>query len=81
MLSPSADGRSISRRPKMKRILPTNDDGIDAPGLKALEQRLASLGELTVVAPDREMSATSQSISLHSPLRAQALEDRRYREW
>ncbi len=62
----------------MKRILLTNDDGIDAPGLKALEEKLGSLGELTVVAPDREMSATSQSISLHSPLRAQALDARHY---
>ncbi len=62
----------------MKRILITNDDGIDAPGLKALEQSLASVGEVTVVAPDREMSATSQSISLHSPLRAQVLDERHY---
>ena len=54
----------------MKRILITNDDGINAAGIKALEQGLAPVGEVTVIAPDKEMSATSQSISLHTPLRA-----------
>lgn len=62
----------------MKRILITNDDGIDSPGLKALEQSLAPLGEITVAAPDREMSATSQAISLHTPLRVQAFGERHY---
>jgi 5'-nucleotidase len=62
----------------MKRILVTNDDGIQAPGLKALEKSLAPLGEVTVVAPDREMSATSQSISLHMPLRIHELDERHY---
>ncbi len=62
----------------MKRILVTNDDGIHAPGLQALEESLASLGEVTVVAPDREMSATSQSISLHAPLRITTIDDHHY---
>jgi 5'-nucleotidase len=62
----------------MKHILVTNDDGIHAPGLKALEKALVQLGEVTVVAPDREMSATSQSISLHTPLRIHAFDDRHY---
>lgn len=61
-----------------KRILVTNDDGIHAPGLRALEEALRPLGEVTVVAPEREMSATSQSISLHSPLRAHALDERHF---
>jgi len=61
-----------------KQILITNDDGVAAPGLKALEQSLAPLGEITVMAPDREMSASSQSISLHTPLRVSALDDRHY---
>src|SRR5208283_4838940 len=56
-------------RMSLKRILITNDDGINAPGIKALEQSLAALGEVTVIAPDREMSATSQSISLFSCFR------------
>jgi len=60
------------------RILVTNDDGIRAPGLKALEESMAPLGEVTVVAPDYERSATSQSITIHSPLRVQALDERHY---
>ena len=61
-----------------KRILITNDDGITAPGIKALEQSLAALGEVTVVAPDREMSATSQSITLHTPIRVHRIDARHY---
>jgi 5'-nucleotidase len=62
----------------MKRILITNDDGIRAEGLKALEQGLTHLAEIMVVAPDREMSATSQSITIHSPLRVQVIDDHHY---
>ena len=61
-----------------KHILITNDDGIHAPGIKALEQGLVSVGDVTVVAPEREMSATSQSISLHTPLRIHKLDERHY---
>jgi 5'-nucleotidase len=62
----------------MKHILITNDDGIHAEGLKVLERALAPLGEVTVVAPDREMSATSQSISVHQPLRVYAFDERHF---
>ena len=62
----------------MKRILITNDDGINAAGIKALEQGLLSVGEVTVIAPDKEMSATSQSISLHTPLRVHQIDGRHY---
>ena len=51
------------------RILVTNDDGINAPGIKALAEALQELGEVTVVAPDRERSAAGHSLTLHSPLR------------
>ena len=61
-----------------KHILVTNDDGIQAAGLKALEESLATLGEVTVAAPDRERSASSQSLSLHSPLRIHKLDERHY---
>jgi len=61
-----------------KQILLTNDDGIEAKGLQALEKSLSSLGEVTVVAPDREMSATSQSISLQTPVRVRTLDERHY---
>lgn len=51
------------------RILVTNDDGIAAPGIRALADALHELGEVTVVAPDRERSAVGHSLTLHSPLR------------
>jgi 5'-nucleotidase len=60
----------------LKRILITNDDGITAPGLIALERSLSPLGEVTVIAPDREMSATSQSVTLHTPMRVHRIDDR-----
>jgi 5'-nucleotidase len=61
-----------------KRILITNDDGIHAEGLKVLERSLAALGEVTVVAPDREMSASSQSLSVNVPLRVYPFDERHY---
>jgi 5'-nucleotidase len=60
------------------RILLSNDDGILARGLGVLEQACAPLGELSVVAPDREQSATSHSLTLHHPLRPVRLDDRRW---
>src|SRR6266571_5258271 len=51
------------------RILVSNDDGVEAAGLRALAEALLPLGEVTVVAPDREQSASSHAISLHRPLR------------
>jgi 5'-nucleotidase len=50
-------------------LLVTNDDGIEAPGLEALAEGLQGLGEVHVVAPHREQSATSHSLTLHKPLR------------
>jgi len=50
------------------RILLTNDDGIFAPGLTALYQRLVELGEVTVVAPTKCWSGTGHSITFHEPL-------------
>lgn len=51
------------------RILLSNDDGIFAGGLKALRDTLAPLGEIYIVAPDRERSATGHGITVHYPLR------------
>ena len=51
------------------RLLCTNDDGILAHGLACLIRAAEPLGEVTVVAPDREQSATSHSLTLHHPLR------------
>jgi 5'-nucleotidase len=55
------------------RILVSNDDGIEAPGLRALAEALAPLGDVLVCAPDREQSASSHSISLHRPVRLEEL--------
>ncbi|MDQ6612531.1 MAG: 5'/3'-nucleotidase SurE [Gemmatimonadota bacterium] len=60
------------------RILISNDDGILARGLRILEMAAAPLGELYVVAPDREQSATSHSLTLHHPLRPVQLDPRRW---
>ena len=46
------------------RILITNDDGINAPGIKALEDELSSVGDIITVAPRYEMSSTGHGISL-----------------
>src|SRR4029077_5498288 len=51
------------------RLLATNDDGILAQGIECLVAAAEPLGEVTVVAPDREQSATSHSLTLHHPLR------------
>jgi 5'-nucleotidase len=51
------------------RLLCTNDDGILATGLETLARAAEPLGEVYVVAPDREQSATSHSLTLHHPLR------------
>lgn len=50
------------------RILLTNDDGIYAPGLRALRQELKALGTVTVVAPATEQSAAGHSVTLLTPL-------------
>lgn len=60
------------------RILVTNDDGIAAPGILALAEALRELGEVAVVAPDRERSAVGHALTLHHPLRAERLGSNRY---
>ncbi len=60
------------------RLLATNDDGILAHGLECLVAAAEPLGEVTVVAPDREQSATSHSLTLHHPLRPVRRGDRRW---
>ncbi len=62
----------------MPRILLTNDDGIGAPGLRAVETALAALGQVWVVAPHGEQSATSRAITLRHPLRLSEAGPRRY---
>jgi len=63
-------------------ILLTNDDGIFAPGLAALEQELQKLGEVMVVAPATEQSGVSHSITFLSPLICKEVyQDDRLRGW
>lgn len=50
------------------RILISNDDGYFAPGIMLLAERLASRGEVTVVAPERDRSGASNSLTLDRPL-------------
>ena len=60
------------------RLLCTNDDGILAQGLACLIEAAEPLGEITVVAPDREQSATSHSLTLHHPIRPIERGERRF---
>jgi 5'-nucleotidase len=50
-------------------ILVTNDDGINAPGLLALAQEMRRLGEVSVLAPDHNWSASGHVKTMHRPLR------------
>lgn len=55
------------------RILLSNDDGVHAPGLVALAQALGDVATITVVAPDRDRSGASKSLTLDRPLHPQQL--------
>ena len=57
------------------RILCTNDDGYLAEGLRVLAESARLIGEVSVVAPDREQSATSHSLTLNDPLRSRRATD------
>ena len=59
-------------------ILVTNDDGIHARGLAVLAEALAEIGEVYVVAPDREQSAVGHALTLHRPLRVDRVAERKY---
>lgn len=54
----------------MPHFLITNDDGVTAPGLLALVQEIRKLGDVTVIAPDRNWSASGHVKTLHRPIRA-----------
>ena len=60
------------------RILVTNDDGIHSPGLTVLAKALSRVGEVWVVAPDRERTAVAHAVTLHKPLRVHQLGTRIY---
>ena len=60
------------------RLLVTNDDGILSEGIRALADSLNILGEVWVVAPDRERNAVSHSLTLHRPLRITTISHHNY---
>jgi 5'-nucleotidase len=62
----------------MPNILVTNDDGIAAPGLRALAKALTAIGAVTIVAPSQERSAAAQSLTLRRPIFCDRIADR---EW
>ena len=62
----------------MAVILVTNDDGVHAPGLAGLAEAMAPLGEVWVVAPEREQSACGHALTLHRPLRPHRWGERRF---
>ena len=59
-------------------ILVCNDDGIRSEGIQALARAVEPLGEVYVVAPDREQSAVSHSLTLHRPLRVEEIAPRQF---
>jgi 5'-nucleotidase len=62
----------------VKSILLTNDDGVDAEGLRILEEALQGVAHIVVVAPDQERSAVSHGLTVHSPLSLKEIKPDRY---
>ncbi|ALR02630.1 5'/3'-nucleotidase SurE [Xylella fastidiosa] len=61
------------------RVLVSNDDGVDAPGIKILADALRNAGhEVMVVAPDRDRSGASNSLTLDTPIRAKQIDMHTY---
>jgi 5'-nucleotidase len=60
------------------KILVSNDDGYLATGINVLTEALAEVADVVVVAPDRNRSAASNSLTVHSPLRVQRIADDRF---
>lgn len=65
----------------MRRILVTNDDGVDSDGIIILAERLRDLGEVTVVAPDTDRSGVSHSIATRHSVAVRAVEGRAVRTY
>jgi 5'-nucleotidase len=62
----------------MAVLLVTNDDGVHAAGLAALAEALDALGEVWVIAPEREQSACGHALTLHRPVRVHEVGKRRF---
>jgi 5'-nucleotidase len=70
---------SLKGEKEKKRILLSNDDGIEAEGLQRLAAALEELAEVWVVAPDQERSGHSHALSLHRPMSVTQLKPRWYK--
>ena len=60
------------------RLLLTNDDGHDAPGLAALQQAVGAIGDVFVVAPAREWSGCGHRVTTHDPIKVEPAGERRF---
>lgn len=60
-------------------FLVSNDDGIEARGIQVLSERMRSLGKVTIVAPDKNCSGASNSLTLDSPVRIDEIAERTFR--
>jgi 5'-nucleotidase len=60
--------------PEDKYILLTNDDGVQAEGLRRLKRAVSTLGKVVVVAPERQQSGASHALTLANPLRSNTVE-------
>ncbi|MBK9658120.1 MAG: 5'/3'-nucleotidase SurE [Rhodanobacteraceae bacterium] len=60
-------------------VLISNDDGVEAPGIQILAEHLSALGRVSVVAPDRDRSGASNSLTLDQPIRVTEIGVDRYR--
>ena len=78
MVSPSTSHLFLIEYLYMAVILVTNDDGIHSPGITALFNTMRNLGDVYIVAPDRERSAAGHSLTMHRPLKAEEVRDRVY---
>jgi 5'-nucleotidase len=86
MLASCPTGRNRAKQAKangvravLDRVMLTNDDGIDAPGMKVLEEIAAQIArEVWIVAPEHDQSGQSHAISLHHALRISVRGERRF---
>ena len=61
------------------KLLISNDDGIEARGIHVLAESMRGLGEVTIVAPDKNRSGASNSLTLDAPIRISEIDDNVYR--
>lgn len=72
------DSKIIKNKPYNPLILLTNDDGFFSEGIQVLKNKLSENGEIYIVAPDNEKSATSLALTLHHPLRVKKIDSSTY---